>query len=221
FKGEAFRTIMEFILNYGLKDVNIFELFGVDKYMSAFGLLVLREFRGQGISVQLLKARFPLGKALGLTATMTFFSPTAAQVAAEKAGMRVHKQVEYEDYKVNGKVVFPNLKSSVFKFSGKTPMSDGKIPKFRIQCITEDMFEEILADDPVSLGEMKEIWLKFLKQKVGMVAIMEEEGEQEGKRHIIAGFNITGVTTISDKLTVDMIGEKQSYAKFATGLALQ
>ncbi|KAJ9578670.1 hypothetical protein L9F63_005160, partial [Diploptera punctata] len=110
FKGEASRIIMEFLLNYVLKDVNIFELYAVDKYMSAFGLLVLREFRGQDISLHLLKARFPLGKALGLTATMTFFSPTAAQVAAEKAGMRVHKQVEYEDYKVNGKVVFSQLK---------------------------------------------------------------------------------------------------------------
>ena len=110
------------------------------------------------------------------------------------------------------------------RFTGKNPMPDGKIPKFRVQCITEDMFEEIvdlfcnifareehtcastkLADDPVSLGEFREIWLKSVKQKVGLVAIMEEEGEQHGQRPRIAGVNITTITLKSDVLTADMV----------------
>ena len=105
-------------------------------------------------------------------------------------------------------------------------MPDGKIPKFRIQCITEDMFEEIvdlmcnifardeftcaatnLIGDPVSLDEFKVSWWKFLKQKVGLVAIMEEEGDQHGKRPRIAGLNITGVSEKSDKLTLDMVSK--------------
>ena len=99
---------MNFILNIALKDVDICELFGVDKYMSAFGLLVHPDFRGQGLSEQLIKARFPLGRALGLKATMTFFSPAAAQRASEKAGMRMYKEALYDDYIVDGKAIFSN-----------------------------------------------------------------------------------------------------------------
>ena len=105
-------------------------------------------------------------------------------------------------------------------------MPDGKIPKFRIQCITEDMFDEVLdmmcnifardeltcsrvklEEDPVSLDEFKKYWLKYLKQKIGLVAIIDEEGKREGKRPRIAGLNLTGVTLKSDKVTLDMVSE--------------
>ncbi|PSN32095.1 hypothetical protein C0J52_23915 [Blattella germanica] len=118
FKGKASGPCARFVVDFGLKDVDIFNLYGVEEYMSAFGLFVHPDFRGQGLAVHLLKARFPLAQALGLKATMTFFSPVAAQVASVKAGMELIKEVVYEDYKEDGKVVFPNIKNRSMKIMG-------------------------------------------------------------------------------------------------------
>ena len=118
FKGKASGPCARFVVDFGLKDVDIFNLYGVEEYMSAFGLFVHPDFRGQGLAVHLLKARFPLAKALGLKATMTFFYPVAAQVASVKAGMELIKEVVYEDYKEDGKVVFPNIKNRSMKIMG-------------------------------------------------------------------------------------------------------
>jgi GNAT superfamily N-acetyltransferase len=109
---------MKFILKYALSSVNVFERYGVDEYMSALGLLVHPDYRGQGLSVEILKARFDLGKAVGLKATMTFFSPLAAQIAAQKAGMELLAEAFYNDYKEDGEVVFPNIKTKSFKVMG-------------------------------------------------------------------------------------------------------
>ncbi|PSN30583.1 hypothetical protein C0J52_27351 [Blattella germanica] len=118
FKGEAARPVMRFIFDFALKDVDVFEIYGVDEYMSAFGLFVHPDFRGQGLAVPLLKARFPLAKALGIKATMTFFSPIAAHVASEKAGMKLIKEAVYDEYEEDGKVLFPNIPSRVLKVMG-------------------------------------------------------------------------------------------------------
>ncbi|PSN30584.1 hypothetical protein C0J52_27352 [Blattella germanica] len=114
-KGEAAGPVMRFIFDYALKDVDIFEMYGVDEFMSALGLFVHPDFRGQGLAYHLIRARFPLAKALGIKATMTFFTPISAQVAAEKAGMKVVKEAVFEDYKENGKVMFPNIKNRAMK----------------------------------------------------------------------------------------------------------
>ncbi|XP_069669088.1 uncharacterized protein [Periplaneta americana] len=117
YKGKAVRETWKFI-NWALEPVDVFKTYGVDEYMSALGLLVVPEFRGQGLSVELLKARFPLAKAVGLKATMTFFSPAAAQAASLKAGMELLHEVLYEDYKKDGEVVFPNMKNKAFRVMG-------------------------------------------------------------------------------------------------------
>lgn len=74
------------IMDYTMKQFNIFEKFNVTDYLSAYGLCVNPEYTGRGIATELLKARVPLLKALGLKVTSTLFTSIGAQKAALKAG---------------------------------------------------------------------------------------------------------------------------------------
>lgn len=87
--------------------------------MSAMGLCVDPVFRGQGLGLELLKARFDLGKAVGLKATMTVFTAVASQRLAHKLGMEVLAELLYKDCKLNGKEAFPNIKGNSMKVMGK------------------------------------------------------------------------------------------------------
>ncbi|PSN32093.1 hypothetical protein C0J52_23916, partial [Blattella germanica] len=224
---ETTGPVMRFIFDFALKDVDIFEMYGVDEYMSALGLFVHPDFRGQGLAYHLIRARFPLAKALGIKATMTYFTPIAAQVAAERAGMKVIKEAVYEEYEENGKVMFPNKNNRAMK--GKKPMADGKIPKFRIQDVTEDMYEEIVAmrvvDDPVSIKDYEGMFRKYLKYNITVVAVVENDDSQETeKRGRIAGCNILGVTRKTDpQMTSDMFKGKASgpCARFVVDFGLK
>lgn len=81
---------------YTTKLFNIFEDYQVDHYLHAFGLGVEVEHRGKGIAVELLKARIPLLKVLGLSVTATVFSTLSSQKAAVKAGYKETYAISYE-----------------------------------------------------------------------------------------------------------------------------
>lgn len=53
------------------------------------------EYRGRGIATEILKARVPMLKALGLKVTSTAFTGIGSQKAAKKAG---YKEVFVLDY---------------------------------------------------------------------------------------------------------------------------
>jgi GNAT superfamily N-acetyltransferase len=98
------RDGMVFVCNY----VNIFELYGVTEFLAAFGLLVHPDYRGQGLGVEIIKTRRILGKALGLKATMTFFTTVQGQKTASKAGMKLLAEIPYNVFKTkDGKHVYP------------------------------------------------------------------------------------------------------------------
>lgn len=61
--------------------------------MTAFGLSVNRQYRGRGIGEYLLKARIPLGKAIGVKVTSTIFSAIASQKLASKAGFQLNYEI--------------------------------------------------------------------------------------------------------------------------------
>jgi ribosomal protein S18 acetylase RimI-like enzyme len=65
---------------------NVFEHYKVDEYLYGYGLAVDPKYRGRGIATEMLKARIPLLKSLGLTLTSTGFNGAASQKAAKKAG---------------------------------------------------------------------------------------------------------------------------------------
>jgi GNAT superfamily N-acetyltransferase len=99
--------------------VNVYERYGVEEYLSAMGLCVDPVFRGQGLGLELLKARFDLGKAVGLKVTMTVFTAQASQRLAHKLGMEVLTEIVYEDCTIDGKQAFPNIKGKSMKAMAK------------------------------------------------------------------------------------------------------
>jgi len=84
-------------VSYCVKQVDIFAKFNVDKYLWAYGLCVNPEYRRAGIGTELLKARFPLMRALGLTVTATIFTAIGSQKAADRAGFKDIFTLSYED----------------------------------------------------------------------------------------------------------------------------
>lgn len=75
------------------KNFNFFETYNVDQYMSEFGLSVARKYRGRGIGEFILKARIPLGKAIGIKLTNTVFTSTASQIQADRAGFELNFEI--------------------------------------------------------------------------------------------------------------------------------
>jgi RimJ/RimL family protein N-acetyltransferase len=74
------------VMNISEEQFNLFEHYKIDQCLYGFGLAVDPTYRGRGIATELLKARFPLLKTLGIKITTTAFTGPASQAAARKAG---------------------------------------------------------------------------------------------------------------------------------------
>jgi GNAT superfamily N-acetyltransferase len=66
--------------------LDVFKMYNIKEYLSGYGLCVDRHYRGRNIATEMLKARAPFLKALGLKVTCTMFSGIGAQLAAKNAG---------------------------------------------------------------------------------------------------------------------------------------
>uniref|UniRef100_A0A182PHW7 N-acetyltransferase domain-containing protein n=1 Tax=Anopheles epiroticus TaxID=199890 RepID=A0A182PHW7_9DIPT len=73
---------------YMTDTVNLFERYGVDKYLTAYGLSVNTRYRGRGIATEILKARRPICRAFGLRLTSTNFTAIGSQKPAAKIGFQ-------------------------------------------------------------------------------------------------------------------------------------
>lgn len=99
-----------------MKQADIFGKYSVDKYMSAWGLYVFPKFRGMGIAGEILKARVPLGKAVGFRVTSTQFTSSTSQAVAKKVGFVDDFVISYEDLGKNEPFTeFPNITSPLLK----------------------------------------------------------------------------------------------------------
>lgn len=79
---------------YVTKQFNCYEVYNINKYLSALGLVVSHKYRGRNVSPEILKARFPLCKALGIKVTSTVFTGGVSQRAAERAGFVENYSIE-------------------------------------------------------------------------------------------------------------------------------
>lgn len=70
----------------------------VDRILYAVGLCVDPKYRGRGIATEILKARAPLMKSIGIKVTSSIFSTVGAQKAAKAAGYDVNHSINYEDF---------------------------------------------------------------------------------------------------------------------------
>ena len=100
--------------------VNMYELFGVDDYMTGLGLCADPAYQGQGLGLALLEAQTEMCKAIDLTVSVVIFTAAASQNLAERAGMKVLKEIFYEDLKEDdGTLAYPNIKCKSFKIMTK------------------------------------------------------------------------------------------------------
>jgi GNAT superfamily N-acetyltransferase len=107
FPSQEFRDIVE-ILGYSAQQFNVFEAYKVDHYLSGRGLCVNPSYRGRGIATEVLKARIPMMKALGLKVTSTHYNAIGSQMTAKKAGYKETFSIPYQELEQK----FPNFKNA-------------------------------------------------------------------------------------------------------------
>lgn len=69
--------------------------YGVDKYLSSAGLVVIPECRGRGIGEQFLKCRESICKEFGIKLTSTSFTSEFSNRVADRAGFKVDVVLRY------------------------------------------------------------------------------------------------------------------------------
>jgi GNAT superfamily N-acetyltransferase len=97
FRTKEFHDILDTLAFTG-QQFNVFEAYKVDHYLSGRGLCVNPSYRGRGIATEVLKARIPMMKALGLKVTSTPYSAIGSQTAAAKAGHKETYVISYNDF---------------------------------------------------------------------------------------------------------------------------
>lgn len=81
-------------MSYAQQQFNVYQHFNVNEYLIAYGLCVDTQYRARGIATEMLKARAPFLKALGLKVTTTAFTGIGSQKAALKAGYKENFSIE-------------------------------------------------------------------------------------------------------------------------------
>uniref|UniRef100_A0A2M4AYK9 N-acetyltransferase domain-containing protein n=1 Tax=Anopheles triannulatus TaxID=58253 RepID=A0A2M4AYK9_9DIPT len=114
-KTEKLRKLIG-INNHMTESVNLYERYGVDKYLTAYGLSVNTRFRGLGIATEILKARVPICRAFGVKLTSTNFTAIGSQIPAAKVGFKTDLEVPCNEFvKVNPKYTLDGIKSKSLK----------------------------------------------------------------------------------------------------------
>lgn len=119
--GEKLKAVFE-LMDIESSKTDVYDMFGVQSYMTALGLCVNTDYRRRGIATEMLKARAPFLKSLGLKVTTTVFTAIGSQKAAALAG---YKEIHVRSYEEIGKD-FP-----AFDFS-KSATKDIKIMALEI-----------------------------------------------------------------------------------------
>jgi GNAT superfamily N-acetyltransferase len=103
-KTAEFKDVTD-VNDYLASQHNVFEKYGVDKFLTDYGLVVNRDYRQRGVAGEFLKARVAVAKALGLKVTSSAFTAIGSQKAAMKVGYKVITSISFAEI---GKV-FPNF----------------------------------------------------------------------------------------------------------------
>jgi GNAT superfamily N-acetyltransferase len=85
------------LIDYAENQFDIFKTFNVNSYLTSYALLVHPSYRSRGIATEILKARVPFMKLLGMNVSATLFSSIGSQVAARKAGFEEKVVIGYDE----------------------------------------------------------------------------------------------------------------------------
>ena len=114
-KSNRGRDVMEVIIDF-TKRANVFEKYGVDRYLTAIGLSVHPSYRGAALGAHILNARENIGREYNIPVTSTVFTSPISQKLAERCGHELLLAVDYDDI-VNdeGKKIFPGIQVKTMK----------------------------------------------------------------------------------------------------------
>lgn len=76
---------------------NVFEKYGIEHYLTDYGLVTSKNYRKRGIATEFLKARIPILRALNLSVTSTVFTVIGSQKAAFNADYYETFAIKYTD----------------------------------------------------------------------------------------------------------------------------
>lgn len=79
------------------ENFDLFEHYGVDKYLSSAGLLVTPNYRGRHIGEQFLVTREAICKEFGIKLTATVFTSDYSNRSADKVGFKLDASLSYDD----------------------------------------------------------------------------------------------------------------------------
>ena len=107
-KNEKMAAIMTFLGHKYINGANVFKRFKVDTAVEFVALGTHRNYRGQGLATKVMAATIEFCKELGLNPVCIKGEATSlySQRIYEKFGFEVLHTVRFQDYKVNGEVVF-------------------------------------------------------------------------------------------------------------------
>ncbi|XP_045483040.1 uncharacterized protein LOC123688059 [Harmonia axyridis] len=106
---EGMNNIFE-ILKYIITQKEIPKELEVAEYLTSIGLIVIPEYRGLNIGLQVLSARKMLCEKMGLKVSVTTFTAPESQRLAEKAGYKDLVSLTYDDLqKMKPSSIFPDI----------------------------------------------------------------------------------------------------------------
>ncbi|KAJ8920167.1 hypothetical protein NQ315_011828 [Exocentrus adspersus] len=112
YKGKASRISGRALDHIYQNCVDVYSVLDIDQYMSAFGLYVLPEYRGEGVGYHLLKTRRDVCLAVGMEASVTAFTTISGQKLAEKVGFKDLLEIPYKDLeKIDPLFRFPGIEN--------------------------------------------------------------------------------------------------------------
>lgn len=102
------------------KKAQVYEKYGVDRYISAFGLSVHPSYRGSALGGHLLRARVDIGREYKIPLTSTAFTSPISQKLAERCGYETLLELKYEDLvDEKGNPQYPGIESKSVKIMAK------------------------------------------------------------------------------------------------------
>ncbi|XP_055684399.1 uncharacterized protein LOC129790736 [Lutzomyia longipalpis] len=103
-------------MEYATRNGNLYARYNVDKFFAGFALLVVPKYRALRLAEEILKARVPLGRGIGVHLTSTVFTNKFSQAAAARAGFEETYVISYEDLRTTGpRIAFPGVETEFIK----------------------------------------------------------------------------------------------------------
>lgn len=118
-KSQKAQQLMVVLMDM-MKKANIYEKYGVDRYMGAIGLSVHPSYRGAALGGHILDVRNAVGREHNIPVTATAFTSPISQKLAARSGFEDLYSKDYDDMlDEQGNKIFPGIKSKEMKIMAK------------------------------------------------------------------------------------------------------